>query len=131
LPRVVVKNVENTEWMFQLLSAFIALSGIYLAYRLYYKKPAYMEAFNHSRLNHFFEKGFGFDKVYDTVFVKPIVWLAETDKKDFLDQLNISIAKLALFGNRVMSLTENGKLRWYLLSFAIGIALILTLMITQ
>jgi len=90
-----------------------------------------MEVFNHSRLNHFFEKGFGFDKVYDTVIVKPIVWLAEADKKDFLDQLNISIAKLALFGNRVMSLTENGKLRWYLLSFAIGIALILTLMITQ
>jgi len=131
LPGVVVKNVENTEWMFQLLSAFIALSGIYLAYRFYYKKPAYMEVFNHSRLNHFFEKGFGFDKVYDTVFVKPIVWLAETDKKDFLDQLNISIAKLALLGNRAMSLTENGKLRWYLLSFAIGIALILTLMMTQ
>ena len=90
-----------------------------------------METFKNSRLNHFFEKGFEFDKVYDTVFVKPVVWLAETDKKDFFDQLNISIAKLALLGNRVMSLTENGKLRWYLLSFAIGIALILTLMMTQ
>jgi len=131
LPGVVIKNIENMEWLFQLISGVIALSGIYLAYRFYYRKPAYMETFKNSRLNHFFEKGFEFDKVYDTVFVKPVVWLAETDKKDFFDQLNISIAKLALLGNRVMSLTENGKLRWYLLSFAIGIALILTLMMTQ
>jgi len=131
LPEVVIRNIENMEWLFQLTSALIALSGIYLAYRFYLKKPAYMEIFKHSRLNHFFETGFGFDKVYETVIVKPIVWFAEIDKKDIFDQLNISISRMTLLGNRVISLTENGKLRWYILSFAIGIALILTFMITQ
>ena len=131
LPGVGIKDVENREWLFQIISALIALSGIYLAYRFYFKKPAYMESFKHSRLNHFFETGFGFDKVYDTVIVKPAVWLAEIDKKDIFDQLNISIARLTLLGNRLISLTENGKLRWYILSFAIGIALILTFMITK
>lgn len=131
LPEVAIKNVEQLEWLFQLISALIALSGIYLAHRFYFKKPAYIESFNHSRLNHFFEKGFGFDKVYDTVFVKPIVWLAEIDKKDIFDQLNIFISKLAIRGNELLSVAQNGKLRWYLLSFAIGIALILTLMMTK
>jgi NADH-quinone oxidoreductase subunit L len=131
LPEVVIKNVENMEWLFQVISAGIAMCGIYLAYRFYFKKPEYMETFKHSRLNHFFESGFGFDKVYDTVIVKPIVWLAEIDKNDIFDQLNISISKLALLGNRFMSIAQNGKLRWYLLSFVIGIALILTLMLNK
>ena len=131
LPPVVIKNVDNLEWVFQLFSAVIALSGIYLAYRFYFKKPIYIETFNHSRLNHFFEKGFGFDKVYDTLIVRPIVWLAEIDKKDFFDQINISISKLALWGNMFMSIAQNGKLRWYLLSFVVGIALILTLMMNK
>ena len=131
LPGIVIKKVENVELLFQLVSAMIALSGIFLAYRFYFKKPKYMETFRHSRLNHFFETGFGFDKVYDRIIVNPIVWLAEIDKKDIFDYLNVSIARLALLGNRVISLTENGKLRWYILSFAIGIALILTFMINK
>jgi len=131
LPTVAIRNVEHLEWLFQLVSSLVALSGIYLAYRFYYLKPQYIESFNHSRLNHFFEKGFEFDTLYQVVVVKPIVWLAEVDKKDFFDMLNISIAKLAIRMNLILSITQNGQLRWYLLSFAIGIALILTIMMKQ
>jgi NADH-quinone oxidoreductase subunit L len=131
LPAVVLKNVEHLEWVFQVISSLIALSGIYLAYRFYYLKPAFIDSFHRSRLNHFFEKGFEFDKLYHVVFVKPIVWLAEVDKKDFIDLLNISVANLAIRLNLILSIAQNGKLRWYLLSFAIGIAFILTLMLKQ
>ncbi|MDD4969194.1 MAG: NADH-quinone oxidoreductase subunit L [Paludibacter sp.] len=131
LPAVAIRNVEHLEWLFQILSSLIALSGIYLAYRWYYLKPQYMETFRISRLNHFFEKGFEFDTLYQVLIEKPIVWLAEVDKKDFFDLLNISIAKLAIRLNLILSIAQNGKLRWYLLSFAIGIALILTLMMKQ
>jgi NADH-quinone oxidoreductase subunit L len=61
--------------------------------------------------------------------VKPIVWLAEIDKDDFFDWWNIGLSKLALLINRLLSITQNGKLRWYLMSFAFGIALILTYML--
>jgi len=131
LPVTVIRDVEHFEWLFQIISSLIALSGIYLAYRFYYLKPRFIETFNHSRLNHFFEKGFEFDKLYHVVFVKPVVWLAEIDKKDFFDLLNISIANLAIRLNLILSIAQNGKLRWYLLSFAIGIAFILTLMLKQ
>ncbi len=83
------------------LSAIIALAGIYLAYLIYLKKPALAESFNHSRLNKFFEKGWGFDKLYDTLFVKPVVWLSEIDKNDIFDWLNIGISRLALLSNQV------------------------------
>jgi NADH-quinone oxidoreductase subunit L len=128
LPVVAIRNVEHLEWVFQLVSSLIALSGIYLAYLFYYKKPGFIETFNHSRINHFFEKGFEFDNLYNFLFVKPVVWFSEIDKNDIFDKLNISVANMALLGNRILSVAQNGKLRWYLLSFAIGIAVILTLM---
>jgi NADH-quinone oxidoreductase subunit L len=126
LPTVVIKAGENKEFLFQLLSAIIALAGIYIAYIIYFKKPSLSEPYSHSRINKFFEKGWGFDKLYDTLFVKPIVWLSDIDKDDFFDLWNIGLSRLALLFNRLLSITQNGKVRWYLLSFTIGIAIILT-----
>lgn len=129
LPVIAIKSSKNLEFIFQSLSAIIALTGIYLAYLIYFKKPALAESFNHSRLNKFFEKGWGFDILYDTLLVKPIVWLSVIDKDDFFDWLNIGMSRLALLINRLLSVTQNGKFRWYLMSFVIGIALILTYML--
>lgn len=131
LPVVAVKYNENQEFLFQLLSAIIAMTGIYLAYLFYFKKSAFAESFNHSRMNKFFEKGWGFDLLYDILFVKPIIWLAEIDKNDFFDWWSIGLSRLTVLTNRLISVTQNGNLRWYLMSFVIGIALILTYMINK
>ena len=131
LPVTVIKTGEGHELLFQALSAIIALTGIYIAYLIYFKKPSYSEPYSHSRINKFFEKGWGFDKLYDTLIVRPIVWLSVVDKNDFFDLWNIGLSRLALLFNRLLSITQNGKLRWYLLSFAVGIAIILTYMLSQ
>ena len=131
LPAIITKGDEHNELIFQAISAIIALSGIYIAYLIYFKKPSLSEPFSHSRLNKFFEKGWGFDKLYDALIVRPVVWLSVVDKNDFFDLWNKGLSSLALFFNRLLSVTENGKLRWYLLSFAIGIAIILTYMLSQ
>jgi NADH-quinone oxidoreductase subunit L len=131
LPAVVIKDRGNLEYLFQAVSAIIALSGVYIAYLIYYKKSALTEIYTHGTLNKFFEKGWGFDKLYDMIFVKPIVWLSEIDRDDFFDWFNIGIARLALWINSVLRITQNGKLRWYLMSFVIGIALILTYMLNK
>jgi NADH-quinone oxidoreductase subunit L len=131
LPAVVTKTAEGNEFLFQALSAIIALTGIYIAYLIYLKKPSLSEPFSHSRINKFFEKGWGFDRLYDFMFVKPVVWLSLIDKNDFIDYWNKWLSKLALAGNRMLSITQNGRIRWYLLSLAIGIAVILTFMLTK
>ncbi len=131
LPVVVTKGAENKELLFQVLSSVIALSGIYLAYIVYFKKPSLSEPYSHSRINKYFEKGWGFDRLYETLFVRPIVWLSVVDKDDFFDLWNKGLARLALFFNRVLSTAQNGKLRWYLLSFVIGIVIILTYMLSK
>ena len=131
LPGIIEKGGAGKELLLMSVSAIIALAGIYLAYIAYYKKPSLSHPFSHSSLNRFFEKGWGFDSLYDTLFVKPVVWLSVIDKKDFFDLWNKGLAHIALFFNKVLSTTQNGKLRWYLLSFAIGIAIILTYMLSK
>jgi NADH-quinone oxidoreductase subunit L len=131
LPVTVIKTGEGHELLFQALSAIIALTGIYIAYLIYFKKPSYSEPYSHSRINKFFEKGWGFDKLYDTLFVKPVVWFSVIDKNDFFDLWNIGLSRLTLLFNRLLSTTQNGKMRWYLLSFVIGIAIILTYILSK
>jgi len=67
--------------------------------------------------------------LYDILFVKPAVWLATIDKDDIFDWLSIGVSRLTLLTNKLLTITQNGKLRWYLMSFTIGIVLILTYMI--
>jgi len=131
MPVIITKGDEHNEFLFQAVSGLIALTGIYIAYLIYLKKPSLSNSYSHSRINKFFEKGWGFDKMYDAVFVKPIVWLSVIDKNDFFDLWNIGLSRLALLFNRILSISQNGKLRWYLLSFSIGIAIILTYILSR
>lgn len=128
LPGVILTHENISEVVFQLLAAVISLSGIYLAYLFWLKKPFLSVSFEKSRLSHFFYKGWGFDRVYDLLFVKPYVWLAEIDKNDFIDLFSKSLALITVFFNRMLSLMQNGKVRWAVMAFAIGIVFILTIM---
>jgi NADH-quinone oxidoreductase subunit L len=128
LPGVVILHENISEIVFQIIAMVISLSGIYLACLLYYKKPALSVSFEKSTLNKFFNKGWGFDAIYDTLLVKPVVWLAEIDKNDFIDLFSAGIGRATLFFNRLLSKTQNGKIRWYLMALAIGIVLIFTIM---
>jgi hypothetical protein len=65
------------------------------------------------------------------LLVNPLVWLSAINRNDIFDWLNIGLARLTVLGNRLFSLTQNGKLRWYVMSFTIGIVLILTYMILR
>jgi NADH-quinone oxidoreductase subunit L len=118
------------EILFQGLAAFLSLAGIWLAYRLYYRRSPLAESFNKTRLNEFFYRGWDFDRLYDFLFVRPVVWLSDIDKNDVVDLINRGFARITLIFNGLLSLTQNGKLRWYMMALAIGIACILTVMMS-
>ena len=129
LPPVILSHENVPEVVFQLLAAVISLLGLYLAYMLWLKKPALSVSFEKSRLSHFFYKGWGFDWFYDLVFVRPVVWLADIDKNDFIDFLGKILTWITVLLNRMLSLLQNGKVRWAIMAFAAGIVLFLTLML--
>jgi len=118
------------EWLFQVISAIIALGGVWLAYHYYYKKRTIPDLFNQHRLNDFFYKGWGFDWLYDRLIVKPVEWVSTINKNDVLDRIYTYIAQSTLFVNRLLSRSQNGRLRLYALVFTAGLVILLTIMLT-
>lgn len=129
LPVVQLNNKNNSELLFQGFSAIISLGGICLAWLFFFRKPTFAVSIRNSRLSSFFYKGWGFDWLYDFLFVKPIVWLSEIDKNDFIDLFYSGIASFTGFLNVLLSKTQSGKLRWYVMALVIGIVVILTVML--
>jgi NADH-quinone oxidoreductase subunit L len=129
LPVTVLKHGSSFELQFQFLSAIVSLTGIFIAYLLFFRRNKLAESFSHSRLSNFFYKGWAFDWIYDRLFVMPVVWLSEIDKNDFIDLWSKGVAAFASYINSLLSFTQNGKLRWYAMALAIGIVLIITIML--
>jgi NADH-quinone oxidoreductase subunit L len=130
LPDPAITDNNIPEFLFQILSAVISAGGVYIAYLIFFKKSLFRNSFNDSRLVNFFNKGWGFDWLYDRLIVRPIVWLSEIDRKDFIDRFYSFIATGSGFLNLLLTKSQNGNLRWYLMVLTVGIVLILTIMLS-
>ena len=128
LPAVnVIHKGIGTELIFQLITAITALLGVYLAYLFFLKKPELSKGFRESALHDFWFKGWGFDWLYDKIFVVPVVWIANINKHDFIDKIYTGIAGLTGLGNHLLSLTQTGKLRWYAMGIVLGAIITITI----
>ncbi|GHN01029.1 NADH-quinone oxidoreductase subunit L [Cytophagales bacterium WSM2-2] len=130
LPSVAVQeDFENIEWIVQLVAAGVALSGVYVAYVFYIVKPGLSEELKMSAadLHKFFFNGWGFDALYDKLFVRPFVFISNINKKDIADKLYDGLVMLANWFNRILAYTQSGVLRWYIMGIVIGGILLLTL----
>ena len=78
-------------------------------------------------IHRFWYSGWGFDKLYDTLFVRPFVFLATINKNDFIDKIYTGLAALAGALNRALAQTQSGILRWYMMGVVVGALLIITL----
>jgi NADH-quinone oxidoreductase subunit L len=130
LPAVQLREgVESAEWIMQILAAALCLGGIYIAYFFYMKRTDLRAELKSSMIvtNRFWFSGWGFDTLYDTLFVKPFVYLAKVNKNDFIDKLYESIVSTAIFFHNVFARTQNGTMRWYIMGIVIGAIFVLSI----
>jgi len=80
-----------------------------------------------AKLHRFWFTQWGMDWLYDTFVCKPYMWLAEFNSKDFIDFFYNGSARVVRFCHDVMSETQTGQLRWYALSVAYGLLILVTL----
>ena len=78
-------------------------------------------------IRQFFFSGWGFDYLYDVVFVRPFLFITRINKADVFDKFYNGIAKANQALNRLLSVSQNGSLRWYIAGVLIGILFILAL----
>ena len=120
---------EASEWAFQLLAAIVTLGGIFIGYLAYMARPALHERIREkvAPMHQLMFGGWGFDVLYDVLFVRPVTWLARVNRSDFIDGLYTGIAWLAMAANRAFASTQNGVIRWYVLGIVVGALLVITL----
>lgn len=69
----------------------------------------------------FCRNGLGFDSLYDALLIKPYQLLAKLNRRDFIDQTMMSTAWYVGLWHDVMTMIQNGSLRWYLAAFGLAI----------
>jgi NADH-quinone oxidoreductase subunit L len=130
LPFVTVQHeIESSEWMVQVGAAVLSLGGVYVAYYFYIKRPELPDYIKTTSitLHQFWYSGWGFDTLYNTLFVRPFVFLATVNKSDVVDKLYEGLVNGALFFHRIFAWTQSGILRWYMIGIVAGAILIMTL----
>jgi NADH-quinone oxidoreductase subunit L len=134
LPAVVNLPARATEVArLQLVAALVSLAGIYIAWALFLRHRAALASVMRSPalrgLHRFWSAGWGFDRLYDLVFVQPLVWFATVDKGDGIDRIYDGLAWSARTAWRALSQTETGRVRWYAAGLTIGALVITTIVI--
>jgi len=119
------------EGLLQAAAAGAALLGIAVAWVLFLRHRTALARVRQTRtgemLLRWWRAGFGFDRLYDLVIVRPYVWLARVNRDDVVDRVVTAIADLSLALNRSLVTTQNGRLRWYASGIALGAALVVAL----
>ncbi|HEY0898096.1 MAG TPA: NADH-quinone oxidoreductase subunit L [Sphingobacteriaceae bacterium] len=123
LPQTLLRE-EFNEWLFQGIAMVATLLGVFVGYLLYYRRITAIENFRQTAfaasLNRFWLSGWGFDRLYDLIFVRPVVYLARVNKNDLIDRFYVGIAKVNSKLHRLLSSTQTGSLRWYAMGLLIG-----------
>ncbi len=125
LPAPLESHVTGfSEGLSKAIAAAVFFIGFYVAYRLYLGSRATIAALYETsvgrRLHHLWFADWGFDWLYDLLFVRPVIWFAEFDRSDFVDSIYSGLSLLVKGCYRLLSFTETGNLRWYAAAIAGG-----------
>ncbi|MFI8416858.1 NADH-quinone oxidoreductase subunit L [Serratia sp. NPDC078593] len=119
--------------MLEVTSGVVAIVGILLAAALWLGKRRLVTAIANSAPGRFFSTwwfhAWGFDWLYDKVFVKPYLGIARLLQSDPLNSLMNIPAVFSRWGNRGLTVSENGQIRWYIASMGVGAVVVLALLI--
>ncbi|MBF7731509.1 NADH-quinone oxidoreductase subunit L [Pseudomonas sp. N040] len=117
----------------ELLSGGIAIAGILLAALLYLGQRRLVGAIAASAPGRFLSAwwfaAWGFDWVYDRLFVKPFLLLSRLLARDPLDHAMEAVPRVVRSAHKALKVTENGSLRWYAASMAGGAVLVLGIIV--
>ncbi|MBI2817031.1 MAG: NADH-quinone oxidoreductase subunit L [Acidobacteria bacterium] len=118
-----------SEGLSELAAASAFAIGLALAWWLYIRRRAHVEAFASSgpaaALHRLWFSGWGFDSLYDALFVRPVVWIATVNKSDVVDQVYAAVSLGSRALNRALAVTQTGRVRWYAAGIAGGAAVLL------
>ncbi|MGU5542904.1 NADH-quinone oxidoreductase subunit L [Aeromonas veronii] len=126
-------HIEEGRHALEVASGIIAIAGIALAAFLFLGERRLATSIANSApgrlLSTLWFNAWGFDWLYDQLWVKPYLLATRLLARDPLDWMMGLPAWFALRGNQLLAWTVTGKLRWYAASMGIGAVLVLALLL--
>lgn len=126
-------HIEAGRHGLEILSGVVAIAGIALSAFLFRGERRLTRALGESTpgrpLATLWLHAWGFDWLYDRLFVRPFLALTRLCGPDPADRVMGWNAALALWAHRTLSLTVTGKLRWYAASMGLGAVLVLAVLL--
>src|SRR5512143_342053 len=123
----------GNELLFQAIASIVSLTGVFIAYLLYLRTPRYAEDLSKVRaiesIGKFWFRGWGFDALYNRLFVRPFLWITEINKADVIDSGYTGLAYLNRAVHGVLSKSQTGNIRWYAMGLAIGAVVFLGIVV--
>jgi len=130
-----VRDFESAgdPWLLQLIYVATALAGIAVAYLLCERAPQYTRSIVStsvgSLLHRWWLADWGFDWLYQKLFVGPYMVLARINRSDFVDLFYRGLALVSRVINGLLSSTVNGNVRWYVAAVAGGAVIVVGLVV--
>ena len=126
-----LEGQRETELLLETVASIVSLAGIYVAYFFWFSSPEYAKEIAQnpvgSRIRKFLFHGWGFDWLYNTLFVAPYKKTAMANRNDFIDLLYSFVAGVNKFFHYAFSLSQTGKVRLYAAAIALGAVVTITI----
>ena len=133
LPQSVGHAGGEAQHSLEIASGAIAIAGILLAAMLFLGKRRLVSAIAASAPGRFlgawWYAAWGFDWLYALLFVKPYLLICRLLGRDPLDHAIGLIPATVRSSHEAMTSTENGYLRWYAASLALGAVVVLGIIV--
>jgi len=133
LPQSLGHSGGEAKHSLEIASGAIALAGILLAALLFLGQRRFVSAVAASAPGRFLSAwwfaAWGFDWLYDKLFVQPYLLICRLLGRDPIDQSIGLVPRLARGGNAVLARAQTGQVRWYAASIAGGAVLVLAVLL--
>lgn len=114
------------------VTAAIPVLGILIAWMIFLRKSIDVTPLTDSAVGRlvtrFWFSHWAMDWLYDLVLVRPYRWIAAINKDDAVDYVYNGTASLAQFLHRLIGTSQTGQLRWYAVTMAAGLVLVIAIL---
>jgi len=128
-------DLEHYKHTIELYAVGIALTGLVLGIILFAFAYGSVKKLANTSFGagvaHIWRSAFGFDALYDVVFVKPYLLLARILGRDPVDGLWLMIPAVVKGGHKFTSWRQTGSLREYASSIALGVVVLVIILIVK
>jgi NADH-quinone oxidoreductase subunit L len=116
------EEMQHAKHGIELTSVAVGFAGIALGWFLFLAKPQLAEGLKNrfAIVWKFFRSAFGFDWLYDLVFVRPYLWFVHINRHDGIDVAIGTIPMMLRSAHARLAKTQSGQTRWYIGAMGIG-----------